>query len=199
MDVGCGNGSYPYLVDRFNAFGVDLQLDALKIAKKYCKETQFIVASASDLPFRDESFDLVSMWEVIEHMPFGSDIKGIIESRRILFPGASLLLSTPNRHFVSNIMDGPSILLRGHRHYDKEKLTKLINDAGFYVRQCSIRGGLNTLIAMNIFYINKHILNRKTGKMQKIFDKRAKEEFNSEKKGFANIFIAAEKPIQQKT
>jgi ubiquinone/menaquinone biosynthesis C-methylase UbiE len=64
LDLGCGTGSYTYIVDREGCVGIDLHINALKIAKKYCKSSEFIVSSAFNLPFRDETFDIVFMWEV---------------------------------------------------------------------------------------------------------------------------------------
>jgi SAM-dependent methyltransferase len=61
LDLGCGTGSYTYLVDRDGCIGIDLDINALKIAKKYCKKSEFIVSSASNIPIRDEIFDVIFM------------------------------------------------------------------------------------------------------------------------------------------
>jgi ubiquinone/menaquinone biosynthesis C-methylase UbiE len=192
LDVGCGVGSYTCHVDAPGSVGIDLQLNALRTAKKYCTQSQFVVASASNLPFRNETFDLICMWEVIEHLPRGAEIEVMIEARKILGPGATLLLSTPNHHLVSNIMD-PALFLRGHRHYDINKLIQLINHAGFFVIQSTIRGGLNTLLATNIFYFAKHVLHTRNGKLHSFFERRSQKEYNLAKGGIVNIFIAAGK------
>jgi ubiquinone/menaquinone biosynthesis C-methylase UbiE len=197
LDIGCGNGSYTYLIDSLHCVGMDLTTNVLKMAKKYCVRSHFLVGSVLNLPFRDETFDVICMWEVIEHTPVGTESEVIAESQRVLMPGGCLLLSTPNRHFVSNIMD-PALFLRGHRHYGLEKLINLITSTGLIVKQHTIRGGLNTMIATNIFYFNKHVLHKKEGKMQKFFEQKSKQELNSENGGIATIFIAAERIDQQK-
>lgn len=53
-----------------------------------------------DLPFRSERFDLVMMLEVIEHL---ADIPHALgEIARVLKPGASAIITTPNRLNVSS-------------------------------------------------------------------------------------------------
>lgn len=56
----------------------------------------------SDLPFRSESFDLVLLLEVIEHLP---DIPhSLREIARVLKPGGAAIVTTPNRlNVVSRI------------------------------------------------------------------------------------------------
>jgi len=61
LDLGCGAGSYTSIVDKEGCVGIDLDINALKIAKKYCKCSEFIVSSAINLPFRDDTFDIIFM------------------------------------------------------------------------------------------------------------------------------------------
>jgi SAM-dependent methyltransferase len=49
------------------------------------------------LPFPDESFDLIWCSEVIEHLE--SPERTIQEFRRVLKPGGTMVLTTPNSHF----------------------------------------------------------------------------------------------------
>ncbi len=57
----------------------------------------FLVAGAGDLPFPDGSFDTVVMWEVLEHIPPGTEPQAFAEIARVLRPGGRLHLSTPMR------------------------------------------------------------------------------------------------------
>jgi 2-polyprenyl-3-methyl-5-hydroxy-6-metoxy-1,4-benzoquinol methylase len=191
LDVGCGIGNYLYLNDREGCFGIDLESQSLKTAKKYCIKSDFAVASVLNLPFRNETFDLIVMWEVIEHVPAGTEMQAFAEVHRTLAACGSLLLSTPNKNIISNIMDPAYIL--GHRHYDAKNLVKFISEIGFSVMHFTIRGNLATLIAVNLFYFYKHIFHKKGTKLQQFFDQKSEKEFNSKKGGIANIYIAAKK------
>lgn len=45
----------------------------------------FVRADATDLPFEDNSFDVVTMFDLLEHVP--EDHRAIDEARRVLRPG----------------------------------------------------------------------------------------------------------------
>jgi 2-polyprenyl-3-methyl-5-hydroxy-6-metoxy-1,4-benzoquinol methylase len=193
LDAGCGVGSYLHqMTDRKGCFGIDLDAYAIKIANKYCINSEFSVASVLDLPFRDNTFNIVTISEVIEHLPSGTEKRAISEIYRILTHSGMILLSTPNYNFLSNVMD-PAFLFYGHRHYKIKKLMKLIIDSGFSIEEHAIRGGLSVLLSQNVLYFNKHILHRRGGRLQVFVDNKSDNELNSNKAGLANIFIAAKK------
>lgn len=197
LDVGCGIGSYTALIDNENSFGIDLDVYAVKTAKKHCTRSNFLVASVLNLPFTDEIFDLIVMWEVIEHVPAKTEMQVFVELHRILAPYGAMILSTPNNHFISKMMD-PAFVLYRHRHYNTKKIVQLIAESGFFIKQLQVRGGWNTLIAANIFYFYKHVLHKREGKVHTLFDEKSDREFNSNKNGIANLFIASQKIVGQK-
>jgi SAM-dependent methyltransferase len=53
----------------------------------------FVCGDATKIPFPPASFDAVTMFDVIEHVP--NDAAAIAEAWRVLRPGGALLLSTP--------------------------------------------------------------------------------------------------------
>ena len=54
LEIGCGIGSYVRLIDRTGCVALDIDTNAIKIVKKYCISSIFIVASASNLPFKKD-------------------------------------------------------------------------------------------------------------------------------------------------
>ena len=54
----------------------------------------FVQGDATDLPFEDGAFDVVTMFDLLEHVP--DDAEAAREGIRVLRPGGSLLVSTPH-------------------------------------------------------------------------------------------------------
>lgn len=95
LDVGCGLGMY---VRRFREFspevyGVDI--DAEKVAEAGRTLPNIQVAPAEQLPFPDETFDVVLSHEVLEHVD--DDRQAVAEALRVLAPGGRLVIFAPNR------------------------------------------------------------------------------------------------------
>jgi len=192
LEIGCGTGSFTRLVNRTGCIALDQDINSVKIAKKYCSNSDFIVASAMNLPFREETFNLVCMWGVFEEIPKGGEKQIITEIKKILTLNGAFLLSVYGNHFISKILD-PAFIFRGIRHYDLKKFLNLIQERGLFIDEYTIRGNLNTIVAIFLVYFYKHILKKKEGVIKNYFDKKSDMEFDSGKKGFVYIFIAASK------
>jgi SAM-dependent methyltransferase len=83
LDIGCGKG--PWLEEHGGdgVIGMDVSLESLKIAQaKAMPETDFILADAHHLPFKDKSINIVHAVGPLHHM---EDYKlGIYEINRVL-------------------------------------------------------------------------------------------------------------------
>jgi methionine biosynthesis protein MetW len=96
LDVGCGTGSsYARELGRRGAtyLGVDVSETAVEAARAHGVDAE-VIADAAQLPFPDQSFDLVLCVEVFEHL-FAPDAAAR-EIQRVLKPGGRLVASTPN-------------------------------------------------------------------------------------------------------
>lgn len=190
LDIGCGTGSYTRLIDKDGCVGVDLDINGLIVAKKHCRKSDFIVCSATNLPFRDKVFDYACMWGVFEELPLGLEKQAMIEIRRTLFTNGIYLLSVYSDHILSKLFD-PAFLFGGVRHYNATRFMKLLSEMGFIVSEYTIRGRIYTLVAVFLVYFYKHILHRKEGQIKKFIEQRSMNEINQKKNGIVYTFIAA--------
>lgn len=95
LEVGCGLGHLVgQLSTDFVTFGLDINHWALVQAKPAALTTQLQVGKAQDLPFQKESFGVVIIKHVVEHLE--KPERCIEELSRILVPGGVLILATPN-------------------------------------------------------------------------------------------------------
>ena len=103
LDFGCGNGSNSLLLARRGASvcGIDISHDLLAIARERLGRADtplqplFLVASAHDLPFESESFDLVFGIAILHHL----DLRLVsAEVHRVLKPGGRAIFQEPVRN-----------------------------------------------------------------------------------------------------
>lgn len=97
LDVGCSNGGLlKYLADRFPLMAlcaVDVGEFFVANAQRLVPRATCLTAVVEELPFSDNSFDVVIAGEVLEHV---LDIRvALAQIVRVLKPGGVLLATTP--------------------------------------------------------------------------------------------------------
>ncbi|MDY6950060.1 MAG: class I SAM-dependent methyltransferase [Thermodesulfobacteriota bacterium] len=125
LDIGCGDGSFSKLVMGHyrHVCGIDFSAVALKHAALQGVSPVLADLDGQSLPFRHESFDLVSCLDVIEHV-FDPEML-VQESYRVLKKGGVLILTTPNIRFIDHIR---KLLMYGQ--FPKTSLDKGSYDGG---------------------------------------------------------------------
>jgi SAM-dependent methyltransferase len=102
LDFGCYDG---YLVRRLRALnkirgvGIDISPRAVALASQAAEQEgldglEFVVTDGANLPFPDDSFDVVICSEILEHVP---DLDAVLaEIARVLVKGGRLYATMPN-------------------------------------------------------------------------------------------------------
>lgn len=191
VDVGCSNGLLAhYLIGEKpkKYIGVDPSSSAIALAQKNVKGPTFVVGTAASVPSADKTADVVLLFDVIEHVPAGTEVDALKECHRVLKKDGVLLLSTPNNHPLTNMLD--VVWYAGHRHYKPEKLKELLSRAGFRVESMHVRGGLWFSFYLLWLYSMKWIAGNPMPR-SKFLESRDDAQFD--KTGIHTIFVKAVK------
>ena len=98
LDIGCnkGYGTELLAANASNVIGVDVSQKAIETARNGCQNTkiEFQTIDGKNLPFENDTFDVVVGCQVIEHI---ADVSSFMtEVTRVLLPGGLALFTTPN-------------------------------------------------------------------------------------------------------
>jgi SAM-dependent methyltransferase len=130
LDVGCGTGANLLMLSKYGqAEGVDVSEDALEFCRARGLD-KVQVGAAEELPYEDGTFDLVTAFDVVEHLD--DDLAGLKEMRRVLRPGGRALLFVPTFMFLWGLQDDVS---HHRRRYRLPELRRVLEQAGFEVER----------------------------------------------------------------
>lgn len=149
LDVGCGTGPMiELLVKEFpdgNYTGIDLTPRMIEVAQaKKLPHTKFLVGDSENLPFKENTFDVVICTNSFHHYPNPQAfLDGVA---RVLKDGGRLVLRdyTSNKFMIwlMNHIEMPLAHLGGHgdvRIYSCEEVRKMCEDAGLKVEKLEMQ------------------------------------------------------------
>jgi SAM-dependent methyltransferase len=131
LDVGCGTGANIEMLSKYGeAEGVDVSDDALEFCRKKGLKVQ--KGLAEDLPYEDETFDLTTALDVIEHLD--DDVAGLREMHRVTKRGGYSLFFVPAFMWLWGVQDDIS----NHRiRYTRRQIVERIEKAGYTVERAT--------------------------------------------------------------
>lgn len=135
LDVGCAAGYFLEVMqgEGWDVLGLEPSSAILPQAIERLGEGNAIGGVLGEAELGEGSFDLVTLWDVIEHIP--DPARALHEIRRLLAPGGKLLIETQN---VSSL--AAKVLGRKWQHYkhaehiyhfNRRTLGRLLAEAGF--------------------------------------------------------------------
>lgn len=133
LDLGCGTGGNLEMLSRFGTVtGLELDQQAMELAQQRGVAPVQPGSLPDDVPFDAESFDCVTMLDVLEHVE--KDQAGLQSVHRVLAPGGRLLLTVPAFQFLWGPHDTEH---HHHRRYRAAELRRKLQNAGFKVNRLS--------------------------------------------------------------
>ena len=105
LDLGCAVGVFLYLARErgWDVTGIDVSPFATAYANKTF-ELNAISGELEEKRFPDKYFDVVTLWDVIEHFP--DPIRTLREVKRILKDDGIILVDTPNEDSLLKLLAG---------------------------------------------------------------------------------------------
>ncbi len=132
LDVGCGPGGNMLFLKEFGAVtGLDSNGEALRYARDEPYK-DLIQGTLEQLPFHDNSFDVVAALDVIEHVE--GDTQALKETFRVLKPGGILLVTVPAYAWMWSAHD---VVLHHRRRYSRNELRTKVLQTGFSIEALS--------------------------------------------------------------
>jgi SAM-dependent methyltransferase len=138
LDVGCGTGT---MLGELRRFGDVHGVDTESAAVEFCHsqgETEVELAAGGEVPHPDDSFDLVTLLDVIEHVD--DDQVLLEEAKRVTAPGGSVFVTVPAYGWMWGAQDE---IAHHKRRYTRPQLRDSLARAGFRVERASY---FNTLL-----------------------------------------------------
>ncbi len=130
LEVGCGTGNVLRVLEsacpNCRLVGLELWHDGLRHARTRSRAL-LVQADIGNSPF-GEQFDLVGMFDVLEHLTDDQETLRLVHSA--LRPGGKLLLTVPAHQSLWSYFDEAS---RHCRRYSAEGIRQKLEDAGFEV------------------------------------------------------------------
>ena len=133
LDIGCGDGFLTNALSGLceRVIGIDTSATGISLAYAMADATNvnFAAGSINSLPFKENTFDVVTLFEVIEHISTGQAGNAIGEISRVLREEGKLILTTPNsRNLLNRILHRPLTSQKHEKEYSQTELLQLLND-----------------------------------------------------------------------
>lgn len=138
VDVGSGTGRILERLSRLAEAAVGVEVEGSAVSLARARGLDVRSAPADALPFEDGSVDLVTCFDVLEHLD--DDVAAVREVHRILRPGGAFVFSVPAYSWLWSRHDDAH---QHRRRYTERTLRATVAAGGLHVRSA---GYLMTLL-----------------------------------------------------
>ena len=144
LDVGCAAGfSMRVLAERgFEVYGIEPSRAIRAVALKNFSPERIHAGTLLDAPYEPASFDLIVMWDVLEHLP--DPLAALGKARELLAPQGRLVLETQNiESFAARALGSRWTHFKHAEHllhFSPKTLQRALESAGFELLSLTSRG-----------------------------------------------------------
>jgi SAM-dependent methyltransferase len=137
LDVGCGSGFFLRALDSrsWDRFGVETSAAASQKTEAAIGAGRVFTGTLLESSWERSQFDVVTFWSALEHT--NSPRLNLQEARRIVKPGATLIVQLPNAaSYQAQLFKGDWFALDAPRHryhFTRQVLDRLLTESGFDV------------------------------------------------------------------
>jgi len=155
LNIGFGSANLEEVVllnEKYDWTGIDISDESVLVAKQKYKNASFSLGDVRDLKFNDNTFDIVVMLEVLEHIPPRYTFMAFREINRVLKKNGKLILSIPLNEGLESLINSNKNPNAHVRDYSIKLVRAELDIAGFiYIRH-------KVFYAFNNLYMLKKIL-----------------------------------------
>lgn len=134
LDIGSSEGAFlDYLKSRRLKFtGIDIDEKAIEFCRKRGLGDNIRYGNIKDIPFEEESFNIVTALDIVEHVD--DDLKAMREINRILVRGGISLIIVPAYQWLWSKND---VAYHHQRRYSRKSFIQLAEKGGLKIEQWS--------------------------------------------------------------
>ncbi len=142
LDVGAATGFFMKIAKTrgWQVHGVEISAYAAEQGRK--DGLDIVTGTLQNVKQTDNTFDLITMWDVIEHMP--DPVSDLNRVRSLLKPGGLVAVNTPDSgSFYSKLMGSRWHLFVPPEHiwyFNRKSIATLLNNSGFEVLEIGCVG-----------------------------------------------------------
>lgn len=141
LDIGCGTGVFLKEANKkgYNGWGFDFDSESIKIARERygLKNVYAMDLNAFSKQFAKETFDIITFFEVLEHMD--SPKKFIGQVRNLLRTKGHIALSVPNRDRTLDPFGEADYPPHHLTRWSKSCLSAFLERNGFEIIKCIVK------------------------------------------------------------
>lgn len=157
LDYGCGTGGVTKNLERWgNVVGIEKNPTAVKYARK--RNVKVLLVNSKKLPFKNNSFDLVTILDVLYHKNVSPD-STLEEVFRVLKPKGYVII-TDCAH--QNLWSDHDVQMQARQRFDKIELENMSRKNHFNL----IRSSYLFLLTFPLFYLQRKIIMHFTNSSQ---------------------------------